>query len=592
MKIHGVKWCIPNMTVCLQTCNNYYPNQWYLKPSSYYGINVESAWSLVQGSSDITVAVIDDGIDHDSGMTHVDLANCVLNGYTVGDDNSQGRPKNDSASSGNQKRHGTHCAGIIAAEDNSIGIKGIACGVKILPVNIFPNTDNWLNNGGMADASQIAYAINWASQNADILNCSWICTSDTNVENAITTALTVGRNGKGCVVVCAAGNYEPHYEPIGFPSTIDGVICVGASRQDGNLWGGSRRGSRLDVVAPGDSIFTLDRMGIGNVSQNYRSDFNATSAACAEVSGVAALMLSANNNLTSSDVRLILKGTCNNLGNSDYITYGCGLVDAFAAVKAARPSISGPTMMCTLETYEIGIPADMSVALNTSNSPGGFSIKTNSKLSIVSYSNGILTVQKVSAGQGRIEVYYNGHLANSLGVWVGGPVITDLQYIGGCFYTESPIEGEPFKFHWVVGGQSYWGREGRKQVLLQNGTYDVEAYAENISCGRGPSYYKQIVVSDSWFYALGNITDDHQVTVNAIDYSDSPQPKKSRRNVGAKNCTVPYSLANTQTGEVVARGEMPSQGGVLDFSHLRSGLYALTLSPAQSKAEVFKITLE
>ena len=330
-------------------------------------------------------------------------------------------------------------------------------------------------------------------------------------------------------------------------------------------------------------------MGIkGDYPGNYNEYFNGTSAACPQVAGVAALMLSANGNLTSSEVRSLLKSTARYMS----INGGYGLVDAFAAVKAARPSISGPTMMCTQETYDVGIPTNLSVALNTTNSPGGFSIKTNSKLSIVSYSNGILTVQKVSDGQGRIEVYFNGHLVNSLNVWVGGPVITDLQYIGGCFYTESPIEGEPFKFHWIVGGQSYRGREGRKQVSLQNGTYDVEAYAENLSCGRGPSYYRQIVVSNGGFYALGDITDDHQVTVTTIDYSDSPQPIDSNRNARTNEGTGSYSLTNTQMGLVVERGEMPSSGGVLDFSHLRSGLYVLTLLPPDSKPETFQLTLK
>lgn len=43
---------------------------------------------------------------------------------------------------------------------------------------------------------------------------------------------------------------------------------------------------------------------------------------------------------------------------------------------------------------------------------------------------------------------------------------------------------------------------------------------------------------------------------------------------------VPYELKNAMTGEVSARGEMPAEGGILDFSRVRSGLYVLTLSPA------------
>ena len=55
---------------------------------------------------------------------------------------------------------------------------------------------------------------------------------------------------------------------------------------------------------------------------------------------------------------------------------------------------------------------------------------------------------------------------------------------------------------------------------------------------------------------------------------------------------VPYELKNAMTGEVSARGEMPAEGGVLDFSRVRSGLYVLTLSPAGWEPETFKISLK
>ena len=94
-------------------------------------INVETAWQITSGCPDITIAVLDEGVD----LTHEDLADGILYGYTIGNPLGYGAP----CSFPNlAKAHGTACAGIIGASDNSIGIKGVASGVSILPVNISP----------------------------------------------------------------------------------------------------------------------------------------------------------------------------------------------------------------------------------------------------------------------------------------------------------------------------------------------------------------------------------------------------------------------------------------------------------------------
>ena len=105
----------------LRLATNYYGFQYHLKNTGQYGgtegmdINVEPAWQIVEGSSDVTVAIIDMGVDFD----HIDMSNCVLNGYTVDDPSSLGRPKN--ANNLDKKWHGVGCAGIVGAEDNSTG---------------------------------------------------------------------------------------------------------------------------------------------------------------------------------------------------------------------------------------------------------------------------------------------------------------------------------------------------------------------------------------------------------------------------------------------------------------------------------------
>ena len=96
-------------------------------------------------------------------------------------------------------------------------------------------------------------------------------------------------------------------------------------------------------------------------------------------------------------------------------------------------------------------------------------------------------------------------------------------------------------------------------------------------------------------YSLGSISADHQVTIEAVDYSDSPQPLEAMQTMATKQVAkdvVPYELKDAMTGEVSARGEMPAEGGLLDFSRVRSGLYVLTLSPAGRDPETFKLSLK
>ena len=129
----------------------------------------------------------------------------------------------------------------------------------------------------------------------------------------------------------------------------------------------------MDLVAPsggspGD-VVTTDRMGdLGYYTGNYYLKFNGTSAACPQVAGVAALMLSANPALTEAQVRTILQNTAKDLGAPGFDhTYGYGLIDAYKAVNSVF-AISGPFVVCSQETYTIqDLPSGTSIQWSTSN---------------------------------------------------------------------------------------------------------------------------------------------------------------------------------------------------------------------------------
>ena len=376
----GVEWCEPDMICKWEThsMNPFYAMQYYIKNNNpgHYDINVVPAWGLVTGNASITVAVIDEGVDFD----HEDLREKVLQGYTIEDETGYGKPKNANAL--NYKGHGVACAGIIGGKNNDKGILGVAYGVNLLPINVAPgipyeyyiNGIRFIDSGFTHSNSELAYAIQWASERADILSCSWGSNSENStVKTAIINALNNGRSGKGCVVVASAGNDYNGTLGLKFPAQMEGVIAVGAINKFGNIHNYSQRGDNLDLVAPsgrcnleGD-IVTTDRMGdLGYnpnaqsnatelTNRNYTQRFGGTSAACPQVAGVAALMLSANPNLTASQVREILRSTAKDLGAPGFdTTYGYGLVDAYAAVYAvAAHDISGPQFVYTAGSYSV-----------------------------------------------------------------------------------------------------------------------------------------------------------------------------------------------------------------------------------------------
>ena len=159
---------------------------------------------------------------------------------------------------------------------------------------------------------------------------------------------------------------------------MNGVITVGAINNQGEIWSYSQRGSSMDLVAPSGNINssgdvrTTDRMGaLGYNEDNYTYNFGGTSAAYPQVAGVAALMLSVRPDLTETQVRTILQNTSRDLGSLGFDdTYGYGLVNAYAAIQAVRPTVSGPSVICSSgATFEVNnLPDGVSASWSASPS--------------------------------------------------------------------------------------------------------------------------------------------------------------------------------------------------------------------------------
>jgi subtilisin family serine protease len=275
--------------------------------NAYYlsQLHIPAAQKLVKKQS-ITVAVIDQGVD----TQHPDLSGRILSTYNVVNPANKGR----------REFHGTHVAGIIAADkDNGIGAYGINPNAKILSVNVFDGNDY---TSDYTIAQGILYAVDHGAKviNMSIGGTLYSQLLDDTIQYAIS---------KGVVVVAAAGNSGTN--EYSYPASYDGVISVGATNDQKKLATFSTYGPGVDVVAPGDNIYsTIYDPSIGS-TYYYLS---GTSMATPVVSGVASLLKTKYPNLTSYDIEQILEETATDLGTKGYdIKYGYGLINPINALN-------------------------------------------------------------------------------------------------------------------------------------------------------------------------------------------------------------------------------------------------------------------
>jgi len=310
--------------------------------------DASEAWGITTGSDQITVAVIDDGVEE-----HPDLEDS--NG------NSRLLPGNTPANGGDgspvlmSDAHGTACAGIIAASHNNMHVRGIAPNVELISVNIFQGSET---------ISDIANAFNYARTNgADVISNSWGYTSCTlslsAINSAINNARNNGRGGLGCVIVFAAGN--GYKSCVDYPGDLSNVLAVGAVTSLGTHSNYSNTGPALDIVAPSNSapgqsgpgVRTIDRVGsAGYSSGSSTSGFGGTSAACPLVAGTAALLLSYDSDLTEDEVRTILENNATDMGASGFDnTFGHGRVSAYDALLALNPDPDPVTCSSVIDQF-------------------------------------------------------------------------------------------------------------------------------------------------------------------------------------------------------------------------------------------------
>ncbi len=292
----GVARAVPDVGLAGASADELFPLQWPLENTGAT-MNFETvpdadidgplAWHRARGAG-VTVAVLDSGVD----VAHPDLVHALWTnpGETCGngiDDEGNGYIDDctgwnfgdGNADVSDHVGHGTHVAGIIAAEaDNGIGVAGAAYEASIMPLKIGDETPTL-----SAAIEAIAYAI---GNGARIINASWV-TPDPSAEAILQRAIAAAEKA-GVLVVVGAGNDASDLgdHPV-YPAALDGpnLVTVAASSAVDRLAMFTNTGSSVDIAAPGEHIISTIPNGYGV--------FSGTSMAAPHVSAAAALLWSA-----------------------------------------------------------------------------------------------------------------------------------------------------------------------------------------------------------------------------------------------------------------------------------------------------------
>jgi type VII secretion-associated serine protease mycosin len=318
-------------------------------------IRAPYAWAVSTGSSDVIVAVLDSGVD----LTHPDLEGQLVAGYDFV--NTDTNPSDD-------RGHGTHVAGIVAAHtNNNQGMASVAWGSKIMPVKV-------LDSRGRGTHSQGADGIIWATgQGARIINLSLGGeSSSATLQNAVNYAYD-----RGVLVVAAAGNKYEQGNPVMYPAAYPHVLAVAATGDQDEHADYSETGAYVDVAAPGGNpssswdsnpdhwILSTYWRGAG---RGEYLQVSGTSQAAPHVAGLAALVWSVNPSMSNDQVEQVIEETAVDLGapGRDDV-FGYGRIDAYKALVRAPYGASAGG----LETSVSSLPSADTFSSPTHRVPPG-----------------------------------------------------------------------------------------------------------------------------------------------------------------------------------------------------------------------------
>ncbi|HEX2945292.1 MAG TPA: S8 family serine peptidase [Clostridia bacterium] len=305
----------------------FFYEQWGLDNTNNIDINALKAWDITKGDSNLLVGVLDTGID----INHTDLNSNIYNnngeisGNNIDDDgngfkddvNGWDFVNNDNSvfDSSTEDEHATHVAGIIAAKEDSLGVIGVAPNVKVIPLKFIKGEEG----GYTSDAIE---AIEYAkAMGIKVINCSW----GSEVPDQL---LMEEMRDSGILFICAAGNNGFWQSSPFYPACFDipNIISVAAVDSDGNRAYFSNYGPDVDVAAPGMQIFST-------LPGNSYASMSGTSMAAPFVTGIAALIKSADPTITNDEIKnRIISSVMVSDNLKENIVNSSGIVDAYASL--------------------------------------------------------------------------------------------------------------------------------------------------------------------------------------------------------------------------------------------------------------------
>ncbi|MCI4677505.1 S8 family serine peptidase [Rhodoblastus acidophilus] len=252
---------------------------------------------------DVRVALIDGAID----ASNPEIAGAVAATFDA------------SGAAAAPSLHGVGMASAIAGRRQ---IDGAAPAALLLAAQAFddsPGAQGKEQAKEQATGFNLLAALDWAvAQKARVVNMSFAGPADPLFAKMLAAAA-----GRGIVLVAAAGNDGPGAAPA-FPGADAHVIAVSAVDDQSRLYARANRGSYVDLAAPGVDVLVAAPGGAYDLS-------SGTSVACAEVSGIAALLLQEHPGLDGPALRRLLRASARKLENAPEA--GAGLADAQAALR-------------------------------------------------------------------------------------------------------------------------------------------------------------------------------------------------------------------------------------------------------------------
>ncbi|WP_435358073.1 S8 family peptidase [Haloarchaeobius sp. DFWS5] len=259
------------------------------------------------------IAIIDTGIDSDHPDLQANLGEghavtgCGDGGFTCyfyGNSNDCYEPWDD------DNDHGTHCAGIANAVNNSQDVVGVSTEATLHAVKV-------LDCAGSGSYSDIAAGIEYvADQGWDVASMSLGGSSSQMVKDACVYAAD-----RDVLLVAAAGNDGACTDCVGYPAAYPEVIAVSSTNQNDELSSFSSQGPEVEIAAPGSNITSTVPSGTAS--------FSGTSMACPHVAGAGAQLMS--NGASASSARSTLGSTAEDIGLAENES-GNGLLDVAAAL--------------------------------------------------------------------------------------------------------------------------------------------------------------------------------------------------------------------------------------------------------------------